>query len=66
MEARRNRRAPGASAGGKYGDDGRLRPELTRFSPAGDHRIADCSAARSGTAASRQRQSLCVLRVFAV
>ena len=30
---RRNRRAPGASAGGKYGGDGRLRPEWTCFPP---------------------------------
>ena len=44
-DERRNRRAPGASAGGKHGDDGRLRPELTGFSPAGgDRQIADCSA----------------------
>jgi hypothetical protein len=32
-EGRRNRRAPGASSGGKHGDDGRLRPESTRFAP---------------------------------
>ena len=45
MEVRRNRPAPGASAGGKHGDDGRLRPELTCFPPAGgDRQIADCSA----------------------
>jgi hypothetical protein len=44
-EARRNRRAPGVSAGGNTGCDGRLRPELTGFPPAGgDRRIAGCSA----------------------
>jgi hypothetical protein len=47
VEVRRNRRAPGASAGGKHGDDGRLRPELTCFSTAGDRQIADCSAVNS-------------------
>ena len=46
MKVRRNRRAPGSSVGGKHGDDGRLRPELTGFPPVvGDHQIADCSAA---------------------
>ena len=45
---RRNRRAPGASAGGKQGDDGRSRPELTGFPPAvGDLMIADISAVGS-------------------
>ena len=44
-EARRNRRAPGASAGGKYGCDERLRSEQSGFLPAGgDHQIAGCSA----------------------
>jgi hypothetical protein len=34
-----------ASAGGKHGDDGRVRPELTSFLPAGgDHQIAACPA----------------------
>jgi hypothetical protein len=43
--ARRNRRAPGASAGGKVGCDERSRSELTGFLPAvGDRQIADCSA----------------------
>jgi hypothetical protein len=43
--ARRNRRAPGASVGGKHGCDERLRSEQTCFSPAvGDRQIADCSA----------------------
>jgi hypothetical protein len=32
-KARRNRRAPGASSGGKHGDDGRLRPEMPCFPP---------------------------------
>ena len=42
---RRNRRASGASAGGKRDDDGRSRPESTGFLPAGgDRMIADCSA----------------------
>jgi len=45
FEGRRNRRAPGASAGGKHGNDGRLRPELTCFSPVGgDPQIAGSSA----------------------
>jgi len=44
-KARRNRRAPGASAGGKPGCDERSRSEQTGFSPAvGDRSIADCSA----------------------
>jgi len=44
-KARRNRRAPGASAGGKPGCDERLRSEQTGFSPAvGDRQIAGCSA----------------------
>jgi len=42
---RRNRRAPGASVGGKRGCDERLRSEQTGFPPAGgDPLIADCSA----------------------
>ncbi len=45
FEVRRNRRAPGVSAGEKYGDDGRLRSELTCFAPVGgDRQIVDCSA----------------------
>jgi hypothetical protein len=45
-EGRRNRSAPGASAGGKQGDDRRLRPELTCFPPVvGDRKIAGVSAA---------------------
>jgi len=44
--ARRNRRAPGALAGGKLGCDERSRSEQTSFPPVGgDRRIADCSAA---------------------
>ena len=44
-EARRNRRAPGASAGGKPGCDEHLRSEQSGFLPAvGDRQIADCSA----------------------
>jgi hypothetical protein len=46
--ARRNRRAPGASSGGKNGDDGRLRPEATCFPPVGgDRQIADLSRHQS-------------------
>jgi len=37
-EGRRNRRAAGASAGGKLGADGRSRPEATRFPPVGGDR----------------------------
>ena len=60
---RRNRRAPGASAGGKAGCDERLRSEQTAFSPAGgDLQIADCSAVNFGTAASRRLSaSICVI-----
>ena len=67
-EARRNRRASSASAGGKHGDDGRLRPELTCFSPAvGDRQIAGCSVVKlwhccitsAGTSAS-----ICVICGF--
>ena len=44
-EARRNRRAPGASAGGAFGRDKRSRLERTNVSPAvGDRSIAGCSA----------------------
>jgi len=54
----RNRRAPGASSGGKYGDDGRLRPELTCFPPVvGDREIADVSA---NARHYRIRESICV------
>ena len=43
--ARRNRRAPGASAGWTHGSDGRKRPELTWVpSVVGDRTIADVSA----------------------
>ena len=43
--ARRNRRAPGASVGGKPGCDERSRSEQSGFLPAGgDRRIAGCSA----------------------
>jgi len=42
--ARRNRRAPGASAGGAFGRDKRLRLERTNVPPAvGDRSIAGCS-----------------------
>ncbi len=44
MDLRRNRRAPGVSAGEKHGCDERSRSEQTCFSPAGDRQIADCSA----------------------
>jgi len=41
-ETRRNRRVPGASAGGKHGCDERLRSEQSGFLPAGgDRQIAD-------------------------
>jgi len=44
-EGRRNRRAPGASAGGAFGRDKRSRLERTNVSPAvGDRSIAGCSA----------------------
>jgi len=44
-EARRNRRASGASAGGTFGRDKRSRLERTNISPAvGDRQIAGCSA----------------------
>jgi len=44
-EARRNRRAPGVSAGGKPGYDERLRSEQSGSLPAvGDRQIAGCSA----------------------
>jgi hypothetical protein len=47
--ARRNRRAPGASAGGTNGSDGRLRPELTWVPPVvSDRMIADVSAVNPG------------------
>ena len=45
FNAWRDQRAPSAAAGGKYGNDGRLRPELTYFPPVGgDRQIAGCSA----------------------
>jgi len=44
-KSRRNRRAPGALAGGKHGCDERSRSEQTGFSPVGgDRQIADVSA----------------------
>ncbi len=44
-EGRRNRRAPGTSAGGKHGCDERSRSEQTGSSPVGgDQKIADVSA----------------------
>ena len=60
---RRNRRAPGALAGGKHGGDGRLRPETTGFPPVvGDRKIADVSAVNLGNAASRRLSaSICVI-----
>ena len=48
IKVRRNRRAAGASAGGKRGCDERSRSEQTRFLPAvGDRQIADLFRRRS-------------------
>ena len=55
---RRNRRASGASSGGKHGGDGRLRPELTCFPPVvGDREVAGVSA---NAQHCRIRESICV------
>jgi hypothetical protein len=65
---RRNRRAPGASSGGKTGDDGSSRPEATCFSPVGgDRQIADCSAVnprRDLSASARSSLRICVICVI--
>jgi len=61
-EARWNRRAPGASAGGPFGRDKRSRLERTNVSPAvGDRQIAGCSAVNPRHCPSHQRKTL---RVF--
>ncbi len=64
---RRNRCDPGASAGGKHGGDGRLRPELTFFPPvSGDRQIAGGSAVnlRHGRFVSaRSSLRLCVKKI---
>ncbi len=66
-EVRRNRRAPGASVGGKHGCDERSRSEPTGFPPVvGDRKIADVSAVNLGNEASRRPQPLGVLGVLAV
>jgi hypothetical protein len=66
--ARRNRRAPGASSGGKNGDDGRLRPEATCFPPVGgDRQIADCPAANlrhDPSVSARFSLRICFIRVI--
>ncbi len=64
-EARRNRRAPGASAGGKPGCNERLRSEQSGFLPAvGDRQIAGCSAVNPRrTRITSATNPLC-LRVF--
>jgi len=66
MEARRNRRAPGASSGELHGSDGRLRPEMPCCPPVGgDRQIAYCSAANRGTVASGEPSaSICVICGF--
>ena len=57
--ARRNRRAPGASSGGKHGCDERSRSEQTCFSPVvGDRKIADVFAGNPGHCTIRE--SICV------
>ena len=66
--ARRNRRAPGASAGGKHCCDERLRSEQTCFSPVGgDRLIADCSAINRGydlSVSARFPLRICVIWVI--
>ena len=66
--ARRNRRALCASAGGKHGGDGRLRPESTSFLPVvGDHQIADVSAANPRydlSVSARSFLRICVICVI--
>jgi len=57
--ARRNRRAPGPSSGGKHGCDERSRSEQTCFSPVvGDRKIADVFAGNPGHCTIRE--SICV------
>ena len=64
---RRDRRAAGASAGGKSDRDGCLHPERSGFSPgAGDHRIAGVAAVPLQATLPKQVPLLCVLRVFVV
>jgi len=67
-EERRNRRAPGAAASGKHGNDGRLRPEMPSFSPAvGDRSIAGCSAVNPRhcrITSARTSASICVICGF--
>jgi len=67
-EARRNRRAPGASSGGKRGCDERLRSELAGYPPgAAIVRSPICSAANRGTSASRELSAfICVICVICV
>ena len=65
MEVRRNRRAPGASAGGKHGGDGCLHPELTCFPPVvGDRQIAGSSAVNLRHCCITSATNPSCLRVF--
>jgi hypothetical protein len=65
-EERQNRRAKGALAGEKTGDDGCLYPESSGFSPAaGDHSIACRSAANKRDRLSRSAFASLRLCVFA-
>ncbi len=65
MEVRRNRRAPGASAGGKPGCDERLRSEQSGFLPAGgDRQIAACSAVNPRHCCITSATNPLCLRVF--
>jgi len=67
-EARRNRRALRASAGGKPGCDERSRSEQTGFSPAvGDRQIAGCSTVNPRhcrITSARTSASICVICGF--
>jgi hypothetical protein len=64
-EARRNRRAPGASAGRKPGCDERLRSEQSDFLPAGgDRQIAVCSAVNPRHCRITSATNPLCLRVF--
>jgi len=64
-EARRNRRAPGSSAGGEHGCDERSRSEKTCFSPVGgDRQVVDCSAVNYGYDLSISARSSLPIRVY--
>ena len=66
--ARRNRRAPGAPAGGRPVCDERSRSEQTGFPPVGgDRQIADCSAANPRydlSVSARSSLRICVICVI--